>query len=64
MRRLALPEPGRAQETLAEHRRLVEALKTGDPEFAAAAMRVHLGEVARTIERELEKLEEPPARRA
>jgi len=64
MRRLALPEPGRAQETLAEHRRLVEALKTGDAEFAAAAMRVHLGEVARTIERELEKLEEPPARRA
>jgi DNA-binding GntR family transcriptional regulator len=64
MRRLALPEPGRPQETLAEHRRLVEALKTGDPEFAAAAMRVHLTLVARTIERELAKLEEAPARRA
>jgi len=64
MRRLALPEPGRPQETLAEHRRLVGALKTGDPEFAAAAMRVHLTLVARTIERELAKLEEAPARRA
>jgi DNA-binding FadR family transcriptional regulator len=64
MRRLALPEPGRPQETLAEHRRLVEALRTGDPEFAAAAMRVHLTLVARTIERELAKLEEALARRA
>ena len=64
MRRLVLPEPGRPQETLAAHRRLVEALGTGDPEFAAAAMRVHLTEVARTIERELNKLEEAPVRRA
>jgi DNA-binding GntR family transcriptional regulator len=64
MRRLVLPGPGRPQETLAEHRRLVEALGAGDPEFAAAAMRVHLTMVARTIERELAKLEEAPARRA
>jgi DNA-binding GntR family transcriptional regulator len=64
MRRLALPEPGRAQETLEEHRRLVEALRTGDAEFAAAAMRVHLATVARTIEHELGKLEEAPVRRA
>jgi DNA-binding GntR family transcriptional regulator len=64
MRRLALPEPGRPQDTLEEHRRLVEALRTGDAEFAAAAMRVHLTMVARTIERELAKLEEAPARRA
>ena len=63
MRRLALPEPGRAQDTLEEHRRLVEALRTGDAEFAAAAMRVHLAQVARTIERELAKLEEAPVRR-
>jgi DNA-binding GntR family transcriptional regulator len=64
MRRLALPEPGRAQETLEEHRRMVEALRTGDAEFAAAAMRVHLATVARTIEHELAKLEEAPVRRA
>jgi DNA-binding GntR family transcriptional regulator len=64
MRRLALPVPGRPQDTLDEHRRLVEALRTGDAEFAAAAMRVHLAQVARTIERELDKLEEAPARRA
>jgi DNA-binding GntR family transcriptional regulator len=64
MRRLALPEPGRAQETLEEHRRMVEALRTGDAEFAAAAMRVHLATVARTIEHELSKLEEAPVRRA
>ena len=64
MRRLALPGPGRPQDTLDEHRRLVEALRTGDAEFAAAAMRVHLTQVARTIERELNKLEEAPARRA
>jgi DNA-binding GntR family transcriptional regulator len=64
MRRLALPEPGRAQDTLEEHRRMVEALRTGDAEFAAAAMRVHLATVARTIEHELAKLEEAPIRRA
>ena len=64
MRRLALPVPGRPQDTLDEHRRLVEALRTGDAEFAAAAMRVHLAQVARTIDRELDKLEEAPARRA
>jgi GntR family transcriptional regulator, rspAB operon transcriptional repressor len=64
MRRLALPGPGRPQDTLDEHRRLVAALRTGDAEFAAAAMRVHLTQVARTIERELDKLEEAPVRRA
>lgn len=60
MRRLALPEPGRPQATLAEHRRLVDAVRSGDPEFAAAAMRVHLTMVARSIERELAKLPAEP----
>ena len=64
MRRLALPGPGRAQDTLAEHRRMVDALRTGEAEFAAAAMRVHLTTVARSIEHELAKLEETPARRS
>jgi DNA-binding GntR family transcriptional regulator len=64
MRRLALPEPGRPEATLAEHRRLVDAVRTGDAEFAASAMRVHLAMVARSVERELAKLEETPPGRA
>jgi len=58
VRRLALPEPGRPEATLAEHRRLVEAVRAGDPEFAGSAMRVHLTMVGRTVERELAKREE------
>ena len=64
VRRLALPEPGRPEATLAEHRRLVEAVRSGDPEFAGAAMRVHLGMVGRTVERELAKKEEALAESA
>jgi DNA-binding GntR family transcriptional regulator len=57
VRRLALPGLGRPEATLAEHRRLVEAVRTGDAEFAAAAMRVHLAMVAAAVERELAKME-------
>jgi GntR family transcriptional regulator, rspAB operon transcriptional repressor len=64
VRRLALPEPGRPEATFAEHLRLVEAVRSGDAEFAAAAMRVHLAMVARSVERELSKMEEAPVRRA
>jgi DNA-binding GntR family transcriptional regulator len=64
VRRLALPEPGRPEATLAEHRRLIEAVRSGDPEFAGAAMRVHLGMVGRTVERELAKREEALAESA
>ena len=53
VRRLALPEPGRPEKTLVEHRRLVEAIRLGDPEFAAAAMRAHLSAVADTVEQQL-----------
>jgi GntR family transcriptional regulator, rspAB operon transcriptional repressor len=56
VRRLALPEPGRPQATLAEHRRLVDAVKSGDAELAGAAMRVHLAMAARSVEAELAKL--------
>jgi DNA-binding GntR family transcriptional regulator len=55
VRRLALPEPGRAEATLAEHRRLVDAIRAGDAELAAASMRVHLAMVAQAVERELAK---------
>ncbi len=63
-RRLALPEPGRPEATYAEHLRLVDAVRSGDAEFAAAAMRVHLAMVGRTVERELSKMEGAPVRRA
>ncbi len=57
LRRLALPEAGRPEATLAEHRRLVDAVRSGDAELAAAAMRVHLSMVSRSIERELAKID-------
>ncbi len=60
VRRLALPGQGRAQATLAEHQRLVDAIRTGDAEFAVAAMRVHLAMVSASVERELSKMEETP----
>lgn len=56
-RRLRLPDQGRPEATFAEHRRLVDAIASGDPEFAAAAMRAHLAQVARSVERELAELE-------
>jgi DNA-binding GntR family transcriptional regulator len=59
-RRLGLPEEGRPEETLAEHRRLVDAIRSGDAEFAGAAMRLHLATVARIVERTLTGLSSPP----
>lgn len=48
----ALPEDGRPHATLNEHRRIADAIRTGDPELAGAAMRVHISMVARAIERD------------
>ena len=56
-RRLALPEEGRAEATFSEHRRLVDAIRSEDPEFAAAAMRAHLSMVSRMVERALALIE-------
>ena len=56
-RRIALPEQGRPEATFAEHRRLVDAIRSEDPEFAAAAMRAHLSMVAKVVERELAEVE-------
>jgi DNA-binding GntR family transcriptional regulator len=59
VRRLSLPGPGRPEATYAEHRRLVDAVASRDAELAAAAMRVHLAQVARAIEPELARHETP-----
>ena len=56
VRRLALPERGRPEQTLAEHRALVEAIRSGEAEFAAAAMRAHLAQVGRSIESKLKEI--------
>ncbi len=60
-RRLALPEEGRARATYLEHCRLVETIRTGDAEFAGAAMRVHLAMVARSIETALQQIDRKQA---
>ncbi|MBX3479736.1 MAG: GntR family transcriptional regulator [Caulobacter sp.] len=59
VRRLALPGGGRPEATFDEHRRLVEAIRMGDGEFAAAAMRAHLLAVAASVERQLSHLAAP-----
>lgn len=56
IRRFVLTSKGRPQATLDEHRRIVEAIRMQDPEFAAAAMRAHLTSVSHSVERQLELL--------
>jgi len=55
---LALPEHHRPEESYNEHRRLVEAIATGDAELAGAAMRFHLTRVSDAIESKLAQIEE------
>jgi DNA-binding GntR family transcriptional regulator len=60
-----LPEHGRPMDTVAEHRRIVDAIRTRDPELAGAAMRVHLTMVAQAIERTIAEIQaEAGARKA
>jgi len=54
----ALPEDDRPEATIAEHRRIVDSIRTRDPELAGAAMRVHLTMVARAIERDMAHIED------
>ena len=53
----ALPVYGRPNDTFAEHRRILDAIKTRDPELAGAAMRIHLTMVAKAIEGDMAKFE-------
>jgi DNA-binding GntR family transcriptional regulator len=55
---LALPEHHRPEASYNEHRRLVEAIGTGDAELAGAAMRLHLTRVSDAIESKLAQIEE------
>lgn len=56
-RRRALQKPGAIAHSVAEHAAIVDALKAGDPDLAAAAVQTHLDQVQRTT------LEEMGARR-
>jgi DNA-binding GntR family transcriptional regulator len=53
----ALPIYDRANETFAEHERIFDAIRSQDPELAAAAMRIHLSKVAKSMEADLVKIE-------
>ena len=52
-RRSALKRPGAIRHSVADHRQIVEALKTGNPEIAVAAMRGHLDQVQQTTRKEM-----------
>ena len=54
---LALPEKDRPEETLIEHSRIVDAIRTRDPDLASAAMRVHLKRVSNAIDTKLAQIE-------
>jgi len=54
----ALPERDRPHETLVEHRRIFDAIRTGDPGLAASAMRVHIAAVSEAIEDKLVQIAE------
>jgi DNA-binding GntR family transcriptional regulator len=43
--------PGRSEQSFAEHTAIVDAVATGDPEAAEAAMRTHLANVAHALRR-------------
>lgn len=49
-RQLLLPEPGRMESTLAEHRTIVDALQAHDPQAARAATRTHLRQLIKFLE--------------
>jgi GntR family transcriptional regulator, rspAB operon transcriptional repressor len=49
VRRLLLPEPGRVESTLAEHRAIFDAIENGRRRQAELAMRTHLDVVLETL---------------
>jgi GntR family transcriptional regulator, rspAB operon transcriptional repressor len=57
MSQIVYPMEGRPQTTVREHRAIVDAIASGDPHFAAAAMRAHLSAFLTVVEAQLETLE-------
>jgi GntR family transcriptional regulator, rspAB operon transcriptional repressor len=57
MRQMVLPNEGRPQATVREHRAIVDAVASGDTEFAGAAMRMHLNALLAVVEAQLEMLD-------
>jgi len=55
---LALPEHDRPYDTLKEHMRILDAMRTGDPGLAGSAMRVHITAVSAAIEEKLAQITE------
>ncbi|MBI2994474.1 MAG: GntR family transcriptional regulator [Gammaproteobacteria bacterium] len=53
----SLHRVGRADDTLTEHSRIVDAIRTGDVELAGAAMRLHITTVAHIIENDVAQTE-------
>lgn len=53
-RRRALQRPGAIAHSVTDHRAIVAALKSGDPETAVAAMQRHLDQVHRTTLQEID----------
>lgn len=49
-RQLTLPLEGRMSDVMAEHREVVEAVASGDPQYAVTAMRSHLDHVLPVLE--------------
>jgi GntR family transcriptional regulator, rspAB operon transcriptional repressor len=58
MRQMVLPSKGRPEVTVREHKMIVEAIASGDPEFAGRAMRLHLNGLRAVVEEQLKSLEE------
>jgi GntR family transcriptional regulator, rspAB operon transcriptional repressor len=56
IRRLRPPTSDRLHQAFAEHGWIVDAMATKNPDFAAAAMRAHLGNDAADIERSLQDI--------
>jgi GntR family transcriptional regulator, rspAB operon transcriptional repressor len=57
MSQIVYPMEGRPQTTVREHRAIVDAISSGDPHFAAAAMRAHLSAFRIVVEAQLATLE-------
>ncbi len=59
MSKIVYPFEGRPKTTVREHRAIVDAITSGDADFAASAMRVHLNAFLVAVEAQLAVLETP-----